>query len=255
MNNLVSIITPTYNSAKYISETIQSVQNQTHQNWEMIIVDDCSTDNTINIIKEFIAKDNRIQLHQLESNSGAGIARNKALSFVKGDYIAFLDADDLWLPNKLFAQLDFMEQNNLKFTFSYYNLIDEESNSLNITIKTPNEISYKQLFYANWIGNLTGIYDVYFFGIIPITTFRKRQDWIMWLEILKTLKTAKPTPQVLANYRVRKNSISSSKINLLKNNFNIYRKYHKKSIIQSILSMIHFLWIHFFVKSKYKIKT
>lgn len=255
MSNLVSIITPTFNSEKYISETIQSVQNQTHQNWEMIIVDDCSSDKTTEIVTNFISNENRIQLYKLESNSGAGIARNKALSFVKGDYIAFLDADDLWLPNKLFAQLDFMEQNNLKFTFSYYNLIDEEGKPLNITVKTPNEISYKQLFYANWIGNLTGIYDVRFFGIIPITPFKKRQDWIMWLEILKIIKTAKLTPQVLANYRVRKDSISSSKINLLKNNFNVYRKYHKQSIIQASLSMIHFLWIHFFVKSKYKIKA
>jgi teichuronic acid biosynthesis glycosyltransferase TuaG len=254
MNELVSIITPTFNSSKYIFETILSVQKQTYQNWEMIIVDDCSRDNTVEIINNFISNDNRIQLHQLELNSGSGVARNKALSFVKGDFVAFLDADDLWFPNKLTEQLEFMSQNKLHFTFSYYELINEKGEALNIKVTSPKEIDYSQLFYCNWIGNLTGIYDSRFFGIIPISSFRKRQDWILWLEIVKKIKVAIPTPKVLAYYRRREDSISASKLNLLKSNFSVYRKYHKQSFLRSSYNMILFLWNHFKVKSKYRIK-
>lgn len=255
MNNLVSIITPSFNSAKYISETIQSVQKQTHQNWEMIIVDDCSSDNTVEIIHNFITKDNRIQLHQLDKNSGAGVARNKALFFAKGDYIAFLDADDLWIPHKLSTQLLFMQQNKLHFTFSFYELMDENGLLLQKKVTTPFTITYKQLYYCNWIGNLTGIYDTHFFGKIAISTFRKRQDWIMWLEIVKIIKKARPTPEVLAYYRVRKDSISASKLNLIKNNFSVYKNYHQKSFLAASFTMILFLLYHFMIKSKYTFKA
>ena len=130
MQPLVSIITPSFNSEKFISATLQSVQNQTHKNWEMIIVDDCSQDKTVAIIESFIENDPRIQLYKLEENSGAGIARNTAIKTAKGDYIAFLDADDLWKPEKLQKQLVFMQTNNLPFTFSFYDWIDKQGNSL-----------------------------------------------------------------------------------------------------------------------------
>jgi len=118
---LVSIITPSFNSEKFISDTIQSVQNQTYQNWEMIIVDDGSTDETVSIIQKFL-HDNRIQLHQLDKNSGTGIARNTAISLAKGRYIAFLDSDDLWKPEKLQKQVEFMTSKNQPFTFPITNV-------------------------------------------------------------------------------------------------------------------------------------
>ena len=188
MSALVSIITPSYNSAKFIAETIQSVQNQTYQNWEMIIVDDGSSDETEKVVLSIIQNDNRIQFHKLSQNSGAGIARNFGIERSAGRYIAFIDSDDIWKPQKLENQIDFMKKHRLPMTFSFYECIDESGNSLNKMIKAPKKISYKQLFFCNFIGNLTGIYDTYYLGKIPVSSIKKRQDWIMWLTILKRIK-------------------------------------------------------------------
>lgn len=252
--HLVSIITPSFNSEKFISDTIQSVQNQTHENWEMIIVDDGSVDKTVSIIKTFL-EDKRIQLYQLEQNSGTGIARNKAVSLAKGRYIAFLDSDDLWKPEKLQKQIEFMHSENQPFTFSFYECIDEKGKALGKTNKAPKILTYKKLFWSNWIGNLTGIYDSDYFGKITISADRKRQDWMMWLTILKNIKTAKPVPESLAIYRIRENSISASKTALLKYNYNVYKNFHKLNAVVSIGCMIGFLFVHFFIKPKYVKKT
>ncbi|WP_343622917.1 glycosyltransferase family 2 protein [Flavobacterium lindanitolerans] len=252
--HLVSIITPSFNSEKFISDTIQSVKNQTYQDWEMIIVDDESTDGTVSIIKEFLT-DSRIQLHQLEQNSGTGVARNKAITLAKGRYISFLDSDDLWKPDKLQKQVEFMISKNQPFTFSYYEYIDESGKALGKIIQAPQKLTYRQLFWSNWVGNLTGIYDVDFFGKIAISSVRKRQDWMMWLTILKKIKTAEPVPESLAIYRIRENSISASKTVLLRHNYKVYKDFHHKSIIGSVICMIGFLFTHFFIKPKYVKKS
>ena len=254
MNNLVSIITPCFNSEKFISQSIQSVIDQTYTNWEMIIVDDFSNDKTVEIIEKFSKIDNRIQLFKLDKNSGAGVARNFAIQKSSGNFIAFLDADDLWKPEKLQKQLDFMKLYDFPFTFSFYETIDEYSNLLNETITTPLKITYNQLYYCNWIGNLTAIYSVDFFGKIEISSIKKRQDWLLYLQILKKIKTAMPLPESLAFYRVREDSISASKLKLLKYNFNVYRKFHNRNTILSTLDMIRFLYVQLCVKPKYKIR-
>jgi teichuronic acid biosynthesis glycosyltransferase TuaG len=248
---LVSIITPTYNSEEFIAETIQSVQNQTHENWEMIIVDDCSSDNTVAIIEMFIVKEDRIRLFQLDRNSGAGIARETAISKAKGDYIAFLDADDLWKPIKLEKQLQFLIDTKSHFTFSFYDCIDEKGNALNRRVEAPRSLSYCQLFFCNYVGNLTGIYEVNFFGKIAISSTRKRQDWMVWLTILKKIKSAKPVPESLAFYRIRDNSLSASKIDLLKHNFAVYRNFHGFSYVSSLFIMIGFLITQLLIKPRY----
>jgi teichuronic acid biosynthesis glycosyltransferase TuaG len=248
---LVSIITPSFNSEKFIAETIQSVQNQTHQNWEMIIVDDCSTDQTVSVIQQFVAIDDRIRLFQLDKNSGAGIARETALSKAKGDYIAFLDADDLWKPLKLEKQLQFLKENKSHFTFSFYDCIDEEGRPLNKRVEAPINLSYGQLFFCNYVGNLTGIYEVNYFGKIAIAATRKRQDWMVWLIILKKIKTAKPVPESLALYRIRNNSLSASKVDLLKHNFAVYRTFHGYSYLVSLFIMIGFLFTQLLIKPRY----
>jgi teichuronic acid biosynthesis glycosyltransferase TuaG len=248
---LVSIITPSFNSDKFIIETIQSVQNQTHQNWEMIIVDDCSTDNTTSIIEQFVINDNRIHFLQLEKNSGAGIAREMALSKASGDYISFLDADDLWKPLKLEKQLQFLKDNKIHFTFSFYDCIDEEGNALNKRVEAPRNLSYRQLFFCNYVGNLTGIYKVNYFGKIAISSTRKRQDWIVWLTILKKIKRAKPVPESLAFYRIRNNSLSASKVDLLKHNFAVYRTFHGFNYVASLFIMIGFLFTQLLIKPRY----
>jgi teichuronic acid biosynthesis glycosyltransferase TuaG len=248
---LVSIITPSFNSEKFIAETIQSVQNQTYQNWEMIIVDDCSTDKTVSIIEYIANNDNRIKVYKLEKNSGTGIARNAALGKASGKYIAFLDADDLWKPHKLEIQINFLKKNNLPFTFSFYDCINEQGNELNKRVEAPKNLSYGQLFFCNYVGNLTGIYDVNYFGKIAISSIRKRQDWMLWLTILKKVKSAKPIPESLALYRIRENSISASKLNLLKHNFTVYRRFHGYNLVLSLLCMTGFLFTQLLIKPRY----
>jgi teichuronic acid biosynthesis glycosyltransferase TuaG len=248
---LVSIITPSYNSEKFIFDTIQSVQNQTYQNWEMIIVDDCSTDQTVSIIEQFVNNDSRILFFQLAINSGAGIARELALSKAKGNYISFLDADDLWKPLKLEKQLQFLKDNNSHFTFSFYDCIDEQGNKLNKRVEAPINLSYRQLFFCNYVGNLTGIYEKNYFGKIAISSTRKRQDWMVWLTILKKVRKAKPVPESLALYRIRDNSLSASKVELLKHNFAVYRNFHGYNYLVSLFIMIGFLFTQLLIKPRY----
>ena len=251
---LVSIITPTFNSEKYIAETIRSVQSQTYSNWEMLIVDDCSTDDTEKIISGFIRDDRRINFHQLLKNSGAGVARNQAVLLAGGRFIAFLDSDDLWKPEKLAKQVDFLLSGNVPFTFSFYDCIDEEGNALNLRIEAPKTLRYFQLYFCNFVGNLTGIYDVNFFGKIPISGVRKRQDWMVWLTVLKKIRKAKPVPESLAFYRIRKNSVSSSKWTLLQHNYAVYRLHHKLNVAASLVCMMGFLFTQLFVKPTYSRK-
>ena len=245
----VSIITPSYNSDRFIAQTVTSVLNQSFTNWEMIIVDDCSTDKTVEVVLEF--DDPRIKLHILSKNSGAGIARNTALEMASGRYIAFLDADDLWKEKKLERQIDFLSSNNLPFTFSFYDCIDEEGNDLSRTVGAPQPLSYRELFFCNYVGNLTGIYDSDIFGKIEITSVRKRQDWIMWLTILKQIKKASVIPESLALYRIRKDSISASKRSLMRHNYLVYRNFHKLSPVMSGICMIGFLFTQFLIKPRY----
>lgn len=251
MNDLVSILIPTYNTEKFIISTIESVQNQTYTNWEMILVDDASTDNTIVIIEEFAQNDSRIKLFKLPENRGNGFARNAALEKATGKYIAYLDADDLWFREKLEKQIQFLKANNLHFTFSFYDSIDEEGNDLNRRVESPNPLTYKQLFFCNYVGNLTAIYDADYFGKIILETTQKRQDWRIWLTILKQIKIAKPVPESLAFYRIRKDSVSSSKFKLIKHNFGVYREFHGYNFVFSVLLMIRFLYTQLIVKQRY----
>jgi glycosyltransferase involved in cell wall biosynthesis len=256
MKALVSIVMPAYNSGKFIAESVRSVIAQTYSDWELLIVDDCSNDDTTNIIRTFTV-DDRIKLHVLEKNSGAGIARNTAISMAKGKYIAFLDSDDLWKPMKLEKQLGFMETLHLPFTFSFYDCINEAGKPLDKRIEAPQNLSYRQLFFCNYVGNLTGIYDTDFFGKIEIASVRKRQDWIMWLTILKKIKKAQPVPESLAFYRIRENSVSASKASLLKHNFAVYRNFHKFNSLVSVFCMAGFLFTQLLIKPNYtrKIKA
>ena len=255
MDNLVSIITPTYNSEKFISATIQSVQNQTYSNWELIIIDDCSTDKTVEIINNIIKLDDRVKLHSLTKNEGTGVARNFGIANSNGSYISFLDSDDLWKPNKLERQLNFMKENNLAFTFSFYECMDENGINLNIKKEAPNLTTYKKLFFCNYIGNSTAIYNATILGKIPINKIRKRQDWMLWLTIVKKIKVAQPVPEVLAYYRIRKDSISSSKIELLKFNFNVYHKFHKMNYFASLGCTLLFIFTQLIIKPSYSKKV
>lgn len=240
-----------FNSEAYISETINSVINQTYTNWELLLIDDGSNDKTIEIANQFIAQNPNIKLLKNNTNLGAAISRNKGIEQSKGKYIAFLDADDLWKPNKLQIQIGFMEAQNCDVCFSSYEQIDETGKPLNKLIKALPELTYQKYLKSNYIGNLTGIYNAKVLGKIKAPNLRKRQDWLLWLAAVKTSgKPAKGIEESLAYYRVRKDAMSSNKINLLKYNYWVYRKGLGFSTLKSVYYMLIFLNEHFLVKSK-----
>lgn len=236
-NNLVSIITPVYNAEKFIGETIASVINQTYTEWEMILVDDCSTDKSAEIVKSFSEIDSRIKYHKLEINSGAAVSRNTALDMAKGRYIAFLDSDDLWEKNKLSLQLDFMKKNNIEFSFTDYSLITEDGesyNTLNKAITVPKEIDYNFLLKNTIILCSSVIIDRSIVGDFRMTLIRAGQDTATWLSILKNGFKAYGLNENLAKYRQVKGSISSNKIKAIKRTWNLYRNVERLSLHKTI---------------------
>lgn len=232
---LVSIITPLYNCEKYIGETIQSVINQTYSNWEMIIVDDCSKDNGVKIVTKYQEIDKRIRLFYNSQNLGGAGTRNKAIKEARGKYIAFLDSDDLWKKSKLERQIDFMEKNNYDFSHTEYERIGENKEKLNVLSKTPEKAGYRSLLYQNTIGCLTAIYNAEKLGKIYMPNIRTGQDYALWLEILKKTKYIYGLQENLAEYRVRKESLSKNKIRKIKNLYKMYRIYNNQSCINSII--------------------
>ncbi|NIJ45447.1 glycosyltransferase involved in cell wall biosynthesis [Wenyingzhuangia heitensis] len=235
---LVSIITPCYNSEKFITETIHSVLNQTYQNWELLITDDGSIDNSISIIQSFADKDDRIQLYTIK-NGGAAVARNHSIKLSNGDYIAFLDSDDVWSPQKLEKQIDFMEINNYPISYTSYQRMTEDSVLLNQTVIVLQRVNYKDMLGANKIGCLTAVYNKNILGKIYMPLIRKRQDYALWLKILKTTPYAYGLGDVLAVYRIRNTSLSAKKTEMLKWNWLLFRQVEKKSIIVSIYYVLY----------------
>lgn len=247
--NLVSIITPSYNSAKYIGKTIDSVISQTYKNWELIIIDDCSTDSSVEIIKDYENKDNRIKLIQLKENSGAAVARNTGIQLARGRFIAFLDSDDSWLPEKLKKQLDFMLINNYYFTYTSYFKINENNEILG-TMYIPSKVNYSQLLKTCVIGCLTVIYDAEKIGKQEFPLIRKRQDFALWLKILKKVDYAYGLQENLANYTIRSDSISANKLNAAKYNWFLYRNIEKLSLFVSFYYFLHYV-IKGIIRSKF----
>lgn len=242
MSNLVSIITPTFNSAKYITETIQSVLNQTHENWEMILIDDCSSDNTVDLIKEFITNDNRIQLHQLDSNSGPAVARNKGIENVKGKYMTFLDADDIWFDDFLECSIKSIQTTGIHFVFSSYKRSDESLNFIYSDFIVPQKVTYTDILKSNSISCLTAFLDIQTLGKKTMPLIRKRQDMGLWLQYLKEIPFAYGIQEPKAIYRIRENSLSRKKSNLIKYQWQFYREVEKLNVFQSIYYMLHWMY-------------
>lgn len=213
MNDLVSIIMPSYNTVNYIGETIESVLAQTYENWELIIVDDCSTDNTDEEVTSYL-DDKRIRYIKNDKNSGAAISRNRALREAKGRWIAFLDSDDLWEATKLDEQIQFMKKNDYHFSYTNYIEIDEKSMPNGRMVTGPKKISKTGMYNYCWPGCLTVMYDVKKVGLIQINDIKKNNDYAMWLKVCKKEKCYlldKP----LARYRKRKGSISNNSVKIL----------------------------------------
>ncbi len=232
---LVSIVIPVYNSEKFIKETIQTVENQTYQNWELLLVNDCSTDSSENIIKKYETEDKRIRLINLEKNSGAAIARNKGIDEAKGKYIAFLDADDLWKKEKLEKQVNFMEENDYAFTFTGYEFADENGIGNGKVVCVPEKIDYKGALKNTTISTCAVMLNAEKLGkdLIKMPNIRRGQDTATWWKILKSGVQAYGLNEKLFLYRRTKQTLSSNKLQALKRTWNLYRNVENLSILES----------------------
>lgn len=234
MSELVSIITPSYNTAKFIGDTINCVLAQTYTNWEMIIVDDCSSDNTDEIVASY--HDNRIIYIKNKKNSGAALSRNKALRKAKGKWIAFLDSDDLWTPDKLEKQIRFMKQNGCHFSYTNYTEIDEDGQSLQTLWTGPKKISKVGMLTFNYMGCLTVMYDRKYVGLVQIPDLKKRNDYALWIKVSKKCP-AYLLNENLAKYRIRKSGSvmdrSKSPLSRMKYNYELFRKSEKMNVVSA----------------------
>lgn len=231
MNGLVSVIMPSYNTAKFIKETIDSVINQTYQNFEIIIVDDCSPDNTDEVVAEI--KDDRIKYIKNEKNSGAAISRNRALREAKGKWIAFLDSDDVWCPEKLERQIAFMKENGYRFSYTAYEEMDEESKLTGVSVTGPKKITKTGMYNYCWPGCLTVMYDAEAVGLVQIEDLKKNNDYAMWLKAIRKVDCYL-LDEKLAKYRIRSGSISRhSKLKLIKHHYLLYKKGEGRNCVSS----------------------
>lgn len=228
---LVSVIMPAYNCVEFIKESIESVLNQTYTNLELVITDDCSTDATLEEIKKI--HDPRIKLFKLDTNSGAAIARNNSIQKAQGDYLAFLDSDDIWKKEKLEKQISFMKENAYVFSSTAYGKIDEKGDILPNVINPLPEYNYNKIL-TSCPGNSTIIYDCKKIGKIYGPDIRKRNDFAMWLKVIKVAGKCYGYNQILGYHRIREGSISKNKTQLVKYQWQVYRKIEKIGIIRSL---------------------
>lgn len=238
---------PAYNCADYISESIKSVQNQSYRNWELIVADDNSTDGTVDTVRSMAADDNRIHLLETDINLGPAAARNRAINAAQGDYIAFLDSDDIWYPDKLSRQISFMEQMGMGYDFTYtaYEKINERGEHMGVVISAPKSVNYSSMLYqGDPIGNLTVVYNAEKLGKFYVPDIKKRNDFALWLKIMHDCDRAYGLDEVLASYRVRAGSVSSTrKSKLIKYYWELYRDIERLSNIKSsaaIASLVFF---------------
>ena len=242
VNHLVTIITPSYNSENFIKDTIDSVISQTYQNWEMIIVDDRSNDHSAKYIKNLIKNDTRIKLIALDKNVGAAEARNKALEVANGRYIAFLDSDDIWLPEKLEKQLDFMKKNDHAFTFTSYVPVSENGTEEYSIVSVPLEIDYSGYCKNTIIGCLTVMIDKEKTGNFRMPNIKSSHDMALWLLIMKRGFKAYGLNEVLAKYRLVSTSNTSKKYEAVVDVWKVYREIEKLPFITSSWYFMHYIF-------------
>ena len=235
----VSIIVPMYNAEKFIGKTIESVLAQTYQNWEMLIMNDVSTDNSLAIVSLYAKKDERIKIVNTEKNVGVVKGRNFLIDLASGKYIAFLDADDYWHNEKLEKQIKFMKEKNASISCTEYTRVKENEEKINDVI-IKEEISYNDMLKNNYLGCLTVIYDAKKIGKRYFKELEKNEDYVLWLEIVKDVNTIYGLKENLAYYRVLDNSRSSNKVKTAKVPWEIYRKIEKLSLLKSIYYFLHY---------------
>ncbi|MCX6239833.1 MAG: glycosyltransferase family 2 protein [Bacteroidia bacterium] len=240
MRHLVSIITPSFNCGKYIGTTIESVRNQTFTDWELIIVDDGSTDNSAEIIRHYTKSDDRIKALFFPSNQGAAAARNAGLLISKGRYIAFLDSDDVWLPNKLGVQLEFMKTSGAPISFTEYEVYDEDMLNCQHHIKVPIQIDYPGYLKTTIIGMSTAIIDTDKTGTISFYDIRTRQDTYLWITLLKKGFIAYGIHEPFTKYRNRKDSISANKLKAAQQVWHLYYDLEMMSFFKAVYFFLNY---------------
>ena len=231
---LVSVIMPCYNMEKYIAATIHSVQQQTYPYWELLIVDDASTDGTADIVRSHQIQDDRIHFVVKPKHSGIADTRNQCISMVKGRFLAFLDADDLWHPEKLEQQLQFMTERNIGFSYSSYDCVDEEGKPLEKMVKSAGNLDYDAYLHNTIIGCSTVMIDTTIIGNVFVPNFRTSEDTATWLNILKKGFLAYAIEQPLTSYRIRQHSASSNKLKASSDLWRVYRKNEKLPLFKAV---------------------
>lgn len=251
MARLVSIIMPSYNTADYIAESIQSVLEQSYTDWELIVVDDCSTDNTDEVIKPYLT-DGRIKYYKNEKNSGAAVSRNHALREAKGKWIAFLDSDDLWMPDKLEKQICFMEKNGYSFSYTNYIEIDENSKPNGKKVTGPKKITKHGMYNYCWLGCLTVMYDAETVGLIQIADIKKNNDYAMWLKVCKKADCYLLNEELALYRRGRQGSISTHSIKkLIGWHYKLHKEADGQNSIVALFNTGRNLLFGFYKKKRY----
>ncbi|MDS1909561.1 glycosyltransferase [Vibrio parahaemolyticus] len=245
MNVLISIITPAYNSSKLISQTYQAILSQTYCNWEWIVTDDCSTDDTFEVLKKISFEDERVKVFRNNKNSGAAISRNNSIENAKGEYLAFIDSDDLWIDNKLELQLKFMIDKRINFSFTAYEIIDHNDNSTGKFVDTHHKksLSYSDMLRKKaTLGCSTVMLRKNAFSDLKMPLIRTGQDYALWLKLLKDGNRAYPLTTVLTKYRILPNSISRNKFKKAKRQWQIYRQLEDLSFFSSLECFCFYGW-------------
>ena len=233
----VSVITPSHNAKDFLAKTIESVIAQTYTNWELLVIDDASTDGSLALAKTYEADDDRIRVISFPFNVGPANARNEGIKQSRGRFIAFLDGDDLWEPHKLDTQINVMLRENWAFSFGGYTHIGEDGNEL-AQRSVPERVTYEELLKTCVIGCLTAVYDTQQLGKIYMPQICKRQDYGLWLEILKRIKYGYGVKQNLGFYRIRVNSISRNKLSAIYYVWQLFRNHEKMSFVRSLVYTI-----------------
>ena len=246
MDEKVSVIMPTYNCSAYIADAVQSVRKQSYTNWELWIVDDCSIDETARVLKPFL-HDSRIHYFCLSKNGGPAAARNYGLRQASGRYIAFLDSDDVWHPQKLERQVAFMNEmqpEGCHFCCTAYSKITENGKSLHYALVPPKKTGYWKMFLlSDPIGNSTVMYDYVFFGCVQAPLIPKRNDYALWLQMLRGGAICFGMEDTLTRYRVREGSVSYQKTSLIRHQWNLYRNIEKMSLFLSVFGILSWIFV------------
>lgn len=242
MKGLVSIITPTFNSAKYIAETIRSVQSQTYPNWEMLIVDDGSSDDTVSLVTEIAKTDSRLKLFPLRENVGPAKARNTGIQNATGDYMTFLDADDIWFPGFIENSIATIQNTGIPFVFSSYRRSNENLEFVYSDFIVPEKVTYTDILKTNSISCLTAFLHIKMLGKKYMPEIRKRQDMGLWLQYLKEIPFAYGIQEPKAIYRIRENSLSRDKKKLISYQWQFYREVEKLNVLQSAYYLLHWMY-------------